>query len=474
MSVGVWTLVVFSMAAIPAAGLHALLDPMHSAALIGLAGVADAVAALAGLVLATYTGVLLGATVIPVWSAHVRLLPFHFAASSLGAAVSLIELVGHRTPALNLAGIGAAAIETTIGAAIELRRRAVSAPLVEGGSGRLTRIGGVLSGPAPLVLRLAGAGSFGLRTAAALCAIAGSIATRFGWIAAGRRSVVDPRAAVTLALVAALVVTPAAQSSPVRSKLSVTAVVSAASAYVADYQKEFAFLIADEDYKQENFDRSQRRTGARTMHGELFLTFVPADREWIAVHDVAEVDGAPVPDREDLRALIQKGQLAPVAQRLADRNARFNIGMVARNFNEPTFGLLVLEAKHVSNFTFTIAQVEPDAGPDPHTTLVTLAFSEHSRPTLVKGPQGKAVFAKGEIVVEAETGRVRKTFVQFQEGPIVAELTTTFIPDPKLGLWVPVEFAERYAMKQGRAAEETRCRAEYSNYRRFEVRVRIK
>jgi hypothetical protein len=331
-------------------------------------------------------------------------------------------------------------------------------------------LGGTLSGPVPLVLRLFGAASAPLRTIAALSAIAGSIGTRFGWIAAGRRSAVDPRAALTVALLAALVATPAAQSAHTPPKLSVPAIVAAASAYVADYQKEFAFLIADETYTQETFDRNQHQVGARTMHGELFLTFMPAEREWIAVHDVADVDGVPVPDREDLRALIQRGQLTPVAQRLADRNARFNIGMVARNFNEPTFGLLVLEAKHVANFKFTIGQVEADHD----LTLVTLAFSERSQPTLVKGPRGKAVFAKGEIVVEAETGRVRQTRVEFQDGSIVAELTTAFTRDAKLDLWVPMEFAERYALAQGRAREETRCRAEYSNYRKFGVTGRIK
>ncbi|HTK75593.1 MAG TPA: NrfD/PsrC family molybdoenzyme membrane anchor subunit, partial [Gemmataceae bacterium] len=87
MSVGVWTLVVFSMAAVVAAGLHAVPgELMRTTPAILLASLADSVAALAGLVLTTYTGVLIGATVIPVWKAHVRLLPFHFAASSLGAA----------------------------------------------------------------------------------------------------------------------------------------------------------------------------------------------------------------------------------------------------------------------------------------------------------------------------------------------------------------------------------------------------
>src|SRR4029079_8254098 len=60
-------------------------------------------------------------------------------------------------------------------------------PLKEGSSGALVRAGGVLSGPVPLLLRL-----FGARKAAAVAAIAGSLLTRYGWVAAGHESARDP------------------------------------------------------------------------------------------------------------------------------------------------------------------------------------------------------------------------------------------------------------------------------------------
>ena len=50
----------------------------------------------------------------------------------------------------------------------------------------MTRAGGVLSGPVPLLLRTLGARSPGMRRAAALSALAGSVITRLAWIAAGR------------------------------------------------------------------------------------------------------------------------------------------------------------------------------------------------------------------------------------------------------------------------------------------------
>jgi hypothetical protein len=192
---------------------------------------------------------------------------------------------------------------------------------------------------------------------------------------------------------------------------------------------------------------------------------------WMAVHDVADVDGRPVGDRDDLRAEIRRGALTPAVRRIADRNARFNIGSVARNFNEPTFGLRVLEAARVKNFTFTLKPVAPVTGGP---ALAVMTFTERERPTLVRGPVD-SVFASGELVVEALTGRVHHTRMTWHDSALSADLVTDYSLEPKLALWLPTTFAERYSMG-GRSLqlEETRCVSTYSNYRRFETGGRIK
>jgi hypothetical protein len=197
MSVGVWTLVAFSTASATAAFADVaarLLPPTTPVRTVRNAS--ELIAASTGLAMSTYTGVLVGATAIPVWSANVQLLPIHFAASSLGSAASLLELAGHRHRALHWLALASAAVETAVGVDLELRRDPRNAPLREGKSGSLIRAGGVLSGPVPLVLRLVGGRSSGWRRAAGLCAVAGSILTRFGWIQAGSVSADDPDAAL--------------------------------------------------------------------------------------------------------------------------------------------------------------------------------------------------------------------------------------------------------------------------------------
>lgn len=189
MSVGAWTLVAFSNAA--AAALFADIVQRVSGGRLPVRVVGDAaevLSAATGLVLSTYTGVLIGATTIPAWSRNVHILPIHFGASAIGSAVSILELMGHRDRALNRLGIGAAAIETAIGLSLEGRDDPALAPLKEGWSGQVTRLGGVLSGPVPLALRVLGPRSARARTAAAACTIVGSLLTRVGWLAAGRQS----------------------------------------------------------------------------------------------------------------------------------------------------------------------------------------------------------------------------------------------------------------------------------------------
>lgn len=183
MSVGSWTLTAFS--ATSTAALAPAVGDLPALRTIG--AVAGASSAALGAGMLTYTGVLIGATAIPVWNENVRLLPIHFAASGVASAVAILTLMGHDEPALNDLAMGAAAVETLIGASIETRDERALTPLREGPSGWVVRLGGILSGPVPLLLRAA-TRRRSWRTVASVAALAGSLLTRVGWIAAGRAS----------------------------------------------------------------------------------------------------------------------------------------------------------------------------------------------------------------------------------------------------------------------------------------------
>ena len=202
MSVGSWTLSAFSTLSATSAFASAMERRFDGSMPVRVVHqIAAPAAAMLGTVMSTYTGVLIGATAIPVWNKNVDVLPLHFGASGVASAVAMLELLGHEDDALQLLGIAAAAVETATGAVIEFKRGEESSPLRDGASGWLTRTGGVLSGPVPLALRAFAWHRPQLRRAAAASALAGSLLTRLAWIAAGRASAQD--AATPLALPAA-------------------------------------------------------------------------------------------------------------------------------------------------------------------------------------------------------------------------------------------------------------------------------
>jgi hypothetical protein len=195
MSVGAWTLPIFGFgAALSLVCEEAMWAGFAPAWVNGLGWAGEALAAATGLILVSYTGVLLGATAIPVWSQNRKLLPPHFVASALGTTAGIIELFGFFIPATQILGYTAAAVETVVGIIVEARKRPSDAPLRSGKTGGTIRAGGVLAGPVSLLVRIfLGATPTGRQLAAA-CFIAGALISRYAWLWAGRASSQDTRA----------------------------------------------------------------------------------------------------------------------------------------------------------------------------------------------------------------------------------------------------------------------------------------
>ena len=197
---GAWTLVGFVSGASATAFAQFMQDrygPLLPLRVIENAG--QAVSLAFGLPFSNYTGVLIGATAIPVWNESINELPIHFGMSGLSSAVGMLELMGHRkSRALQWLGLGAAIFGCMEELRIETHRLACLDPLRSGASGAVVRVGGVLSGPVSLGLRVMSFLSRGeqardLRKWAAISAIAGSLITRFGWLHAGDVSAQDWR-----------------------------------------------------------------------------------------------------------------------------------------------------------------------------------------------------------------------------------------------------------------------------------------
>ena len=201
MSIGSWALTAFgTFSGLTAVG-QAAEDLFGWVTGRWLARLASLPAALAGGVVALYTGTLLAATVLPLWAAASPFLSSLFASSATSTATAALTLA--TTPPstrrrLNWLALLTGAAELFFAVLIERgwRRRQVAAPLKQRQMGPAWRIGvlglGILS---PLILHgveaLAGRTSPKVSTLAALAALAGGFILRavlvFGGNASARR-----------------------------------------------------------------------------------------------------------------------------------------------------------------------------------------------------------------------------------------------------------------------------------------------
>ena len=197
MSVGSWVLSGFSACA-AASTLADILDTQVDGSPIAtfLRTVGRTGCTILGMPFHNYTGVLIGATSIPVWNNRIKSLPREFGMSGLQSAVGLLELAGETdSNSLNAIGLVAAAFETWEGLELLRTHDREIAPTKRGLTGALIQTGGILSGPVPMTLRLASLFTRGkkrrLRQAAAISGIVGSLCLRYGWVAAGTASARD-------------------------------------------------------------------------------------------------------------------------------------------------------------------------------------------------------------------------------------------------------------------------------------------
>jgi polysulfide reductase-like protein len=189
MSMGSWILVGFSGCVFVAVvGIELVVRGFTHPAIVTVLWLGEAAAALTGLLLASYTGVLLGATANPVWNQNRKLLPAHFLTSGLGGAVGILELAGFLVPATQILGFVTAGIETGIEILLTVRKGVADKPLHHGVSGGTLRVAGLLEGPAALVIRAIWHAEPWGRYAAAICFLLGALMSRYAWIWAGRES----------------------------------------------------------------------------------------------------------------------------------------------------------------------------------------------------------------------------------------------------------------------------------------------
>jgi formate-dependent nitrite reductase membrane component NrfD len=195
MNMGAWVLAVA-----PAAAVTAGLFARSAFGVMRVTGeFAGYVSGLLGMILATYTGVLVAESAIPFWQHSRRVLPILFGASSAASAGSIFDLMFENPRACRVTRIfGIAGRVTELGATVALEREVtaalgVAAPIENGFTAALWRGAGALTA-ASLVALLLPKQTRKTRVVAGVLGSLGSLLMRYAVHECGVRSARDPRA----------------------------------------------------------------------------------------------------------------------------------------------------------------------------------------------------------------------------------------------------------------------------------------
>src|SRR5262245_20637302 len=174
--------------------------------------------------------------------------------------------------------------------------------------------------------------------------------------------------------------------------------------YVASYGEKASIVVCTERYEQQASRPADNRYDTRTLVSDFAIVKAGAIRGWLGFRDVLQVDGRAVADRQDrlARVLMASEGRFDEAQSLSDESARYNIGSIERNFNVPTAALFFSVPDNHDRFKFTRRRIAEDG-------TWEIGFSERSRPTLIRTPDGLSIPSSGTLHVQPQSGIVART-----------------------------------------------------------------
>jgi hypothetical protein len=238
--------------------------------------------------------------------------------------------------------------------------------------------------------------------------------------------------------------------------------------------------------EEHSVQRSARERRTRTFRSDYLLVREPGTDAFLSFRDVLEVDGRPVPEREEriTELFLQPFSNAVArARRIEAEGARYNLpGM--ENLNDPFMALSFLQARYNWRFAWTDPELDREVGPQ----VWRVRFLERERPSILSGSARLDFAARGMVWIDAPTGRVVQTEVRFRSprrsgfdgggfaagqpdrsGSLGADdrILVRFQNDDVFGVHMPVEMREWHVA----GSEVVTATATYSRFREFQVRT---
>jgi formylglycine-generating enzyme len=209
------------------------------------------------------------------------------------------------------------------------------------------------------------------------------------------------------------------------------------------------------------------RARHRDLRSDFLLVKSPQTEALVPFRDVIAVDGVVVRDREARLARLFLNPAADAmaqAEQIRDEGARYNLGNMRSTIGNPVMALAVLQRSYQPRFRFSLGKEDRGIGAN----IWIVEYKEETAPAMIRGEAGTNLFAHGRLWIDAISGRVVKTELRVEQPSIRAVVTTTFRPDDRFDIGVPLEMRETYAFGNGNNINTV---ATYGRFRRFDVRA---
>jgi VWFA-related protein len=260
-----------------------------------------------------------------------------------------------------------------------------------------------------------------------------------------------------------------------RPSPEVELLLSHASSGVVRYFNALSSIVCHERYVQQverqeisglcgGLPCTRTQVATQTLESDYLLVRLEDTAGWLPFRDVYAVNGVPVRGREDrlLRLFVDPhADRMQQADRIRAESSRYNIGEVVRDVNVPTFALQFLLPHVRARFMFRLGGRELVDGVDTQ----VVQYEESGRPTVIKGPNGEDVPARGQFWIDPLSGSVLRMNVETTLRREKRTIKVAFRRDPKLEMLVPETMDESYIGP----VERLTARATYSDFRQFRV-----
>jgi hypothetical protein len=266
---------------------------------------------------------------------------------------------------------------------------------------------------------------------------------------------------------------------PVPRDPALQSLLDKAGKYAKSYRELCRELVAEERMIQKEYDKKGRLKNQRSFISDYLIVTLPsAPQATVEFRDLLSIDGKPLPRRQEglLELFREKSSNAfKEAERVTKESTKHNLGR-KRYTNMVNFGLNFLLPENQAKIEY---EFQNPGKSSPDATSVVIRFHESSEKTALHAvtPFGvRPIVSNGYIWLSLPDVRILRIDFSFKEEneyyPIAGRYISEYSPGPD-NLLLPKRFEERFYDVENPEVLLFESEAEYLNFRRFSVEVKI-